>query len=141
MVLQRIYGAISLLIPAVTIILFLSGCSGLEKEPELKVVTKIERITVPVVARPKPVKLNDVRVYVVNKENYEQFVKEFEEENGQLAYVALSMRDYENLALNVAELRRFINQQKDIIVYYEEAVTDDESQEKVENGTESTEIK
>jgi hypothetical protein len=104
-------------------------------------VTKIERITVPVVARPKPVKLNDVRVYVVNKENYEQFVKEFEEENGQLAYVALSMRDYENLALNVAELRRFINQQKDIIVYYEEAVTDDESQEKVENGTESTEIK
>lgn len=141
MVLQRIYGAISLLIPAVTIILFLNGCSGLEKEPELKVVTKIERITVPVVARPKPVKLNDVRVYVVNKENYEQFVKEFEEENGQLAYVALSMRDYENLALNVAELRRFINQQKDIIVYYEEAVTDDESQEKVENGTESTEIK
>jgi len=51
------------------------------------------------------------------------------------------MRDYENLALNVAELRRFINQQKDIIVYYEEAVTDDESRENVENGTESTKIK
>jgi hypothetical protein len=33
------------------------------------------------------------------------------------------MRDYENLALNISELRRYINQQTEIIVYYEEAVT------------------
>jgi hypothetical protein len=30
------------------------------------------------------------------------------------------MKDYENLALNIADLRRFINQQTEIIVYYEE---------------------
>jgi hypothetical protein len=30
------------------------------------------------------------------------------------------MKDYENLALNVAELRRFIKQQTEIIVYYED---------------------
>jgi len=35
------------------------------------------------------------------------------------------MKDYENLALNIAELRRYINQQKQIIVYYEEAVTEE----------------
>jgi len=34
------------------------------------------------------------------------------------------MKDYENLALNVGELKRFLNQQTDIIVYYEEAVTE-----------------
>ena len=77
-------------------------------------------------ARPKPVQLNDVKVHVVNEANYEDFVKKFKEENGQLAYVALSMRDYENLALNVAELRRFINQQTQVIVYYEEAVKPEE---------------
>jgi hypothetical protein len=33
------------------------------------------------------------------------------------------MRDYENLALNIAELRRYMNQQTQIIVYYEDAVT------------------
>ena len=43
--------------------------------------------------------------------------------HGELAYVALSMRDYENLALNIAELRRYLNQQTQIIVYYEDAVT------------------
>jgi hypothetical protein len=35
------------------------------------------------------------------------------------------MRDYENLALNMAEINRYIGQQKNIIIYYEEAVTDD----------------
>jgi hypothetical protein len=40
-----------------------------------------------------------------------------------LAFVALSIKDYENLALNVAELRRFINQQTNVIIYYEDAVS------------------
>ena len=35
----------------------------------------------------------------------------------------ISVKDYENLALNFAELRRYIEQQKQIIVYYEQAVT------------------
>ena len=105
--------------------LILTGCSGLRQSTEIKTVTKIEKITIPVVARPKPVQLNDVRVYVVNADIYEEFVKEFTEENGELAFVALSMKDYENLALNVAEMRRYINQQKQIIVYYEKAVTEE----------------
>tara|TARA_R110001592_G_scaffold28903_3_gene105360 strand:+ start:2232 stop:2357 length:126 start_codon:yes stop_codon:yes gene_type:complete len=39
------------------------------------------------------------------------------------------MKDYENLALNISDLRRFINQQNEIIVYYEKAVTKDKQQE------------
>ena len=38
-------------------------------------------------------------------------------------YIALSVKDYENLSLNFAELRRYIEQQKQIILYYEKAVT------------------
>ena len=105
--------------------LILTGCSGLRQPTEIKTVTKIEKITIPVVPKPKPVQLNDVRVYVVNADIYEEFVKEYTEEYGELAFVALSMKDYENLALNIAELRRYINQQKQIIVYYEEAVTEE----------------
>jgi hypothetical protein len=37
--------------------------------------------------------------------------------------VALGMQDYKNLALNIAELRRFINQQGEVIIYYETAVS------------------
>lgn len=90
----------------------------------------MEKTTVPIVARPKPIQLIDTRIYVVNKDNLEYFIKEFKEINGDLAFVALSIRDYENLALNVSELRRFINQQKEIILYYEKAVTPDGEDDK-----------
>jgi len=49
-------------------------------------------------------------------------VEEFTAEHGELAYVVLSMKDYENLAINIADLRRYIEQQTEIIVYYENAV-------------------
>jgi len=102
--------------------LFLSGCSKPEKE--LQVVTQVQKVQIPLVARPKPVQLTDTKVYVVNSENVDDFLKEFEEIHGTVAFVALSIKDYENLALNVAELKRFLNQQTDIIVYYEEALTE-----------------
>jgi len=76
-----------------------------------------------VVARPKPLQLIDTRVFVVTKDNFDEFVKEFKEVYGDLAFVAISMKDYENLALNIADMRRFLNQQKEIIVYYENAVS------------------
>jgi hypothetical protein len=95
-------------------------------------VTQVQKVTVPIVARPKPINLTDTQVYVVNKENLEAFIAEFTEQNGELAFVALSIDTYENLALNISELRRFINQQNEIIVYYEKAMTEelDKSKEK-----------
>lgn len=90
-------------------------------------VTQVQKVTVPIAARPKPIDLTDTRVYVVNQANLDAFIEDFKAENGDLAFVALSIKDYENLALNVAELRRFINQQREIIIYYEEAMKPDAS--------------
>ena len=72
---------------------------------------------------PKKAQLNDVKIYVVTEENYDEFVEEFQAKNGKTAYIAISVKDYENLSLNFAELRRYIEQQKEIIVYYQDAVT------------------
>ena len=141
MVLQQNYGVTwKKILVVLATPLFLTGCSllpwGKTPEPEVKIVTKVEKTTVPIVPRPKPVNLVDTRIYVVNKDNYDEFVKEFTEANGELVYVALAIKDYENLALNIAELRRYLNQQNEIIVYYERAVsvtdlnTDSEPKEK-----------
>jgi hypothetical protein len=92
----------------------------------------VERVQIPTVAKPKPLQLSDTRVFVVTKDNFEQFEKEFTELYGDLAFVALSMKDYENLALNISELKRYINQQDEIIVYYEKAVTEKENADKTE---------
>ena len=107
---------------ALLTLLTLTAC-GWRPEPKVVTVTKTVRTEVPVVARPKQVQLNDVKIYVVNKKNYTEFIKEYEAKNGADSYIALSVKDYENLALNFAELRRYIEQQKQIIVYYEEALT------------------
>lgn len=107
------------------LLLTLTGCSSLslfKSEPEIQVVTNTVKTTVPLVAHPKKVMLNDVTIYVVSKSNYEEFVAEFEKKNGGDAYIAISIKDYENLSLNFAELRRYIEQQKQIIIYYENAV-------------------
>jgi PBP1b-binding outer membrane lipoprotein LpoB len=119
---QRInFGIISSLLLAT---LLLSSCSSFYKEPEIKIVTKLEKTVVPIVPMPKPVQMNDIRIYVVSpNENFEEFKKEFEAKNGADAYIAISIKDYENLSNNFAELRRYIEQQKAIIVYYEEAVS------------------
>ena len=86
----------------------------------------MERVQVGIAARPKALQLSDVRVFVVNKDNFAEFEKEFIETYGELAYVALSMKDYENLAMNIADIKRYLNQQEQIIIYYEEAVTPEE---------------
>jgi len=93
----------------------------------------VEKTVIPTVSRPKPVQLTDTKVYVVTKDNLDEFIKEFSELHGEVAFVALSMRDYENLALNISELRRYINQQTEIIIYYEEAVQPEAQQKQNSN--------
>tara|TARA_Y100000361_G_C11076030_1_gene298318 strand:+ start:501 stop:869 length:369 start_codon:yes stop_codon:yes gene_type:complete len=111
-------------------ILLLSSCTSIRQEPEVVTVTKLIKRNIPTVAHPKPVNLNDIKIYVVSPtENFEDFKKEFEAKNGTDSYVAISIKDYENLGKNFAELRRYIEQQKRIIVYYEEAVSKREDEE------------
>ena len=102
----------------------LSGCASFWKpEKEIVVQTKIVERNIPIVPHPKQVRLNDVKIYVVSPEvNYDEFMEEFTKKNGADSYIAISVKDYENLSKNFSELRRYIDQQKKIILYYEEAV-------------------
>ena len=91
--------------------LLLSGCASFWKpEKDIVVQTKIVERNIPTVPHPKQVRLNDVKIYVVSpSENFEEFKKEFEAKNGADSYIAISVKDYENLAKNFAELRRTLN--------------------------------
>ena len=120
--------------PIFAVLLTLTGCGILSRpEPKIVTVTNTVKTTVPIVARPKAVNLNDVKIYVVTKENIDQFEQDFVKKNGSLVYIAISIKDYENLSLNFAELRRYIEQQQQIIVYYEEAVKPEDKPKEPEN--------
>jgi len=59
----------------------------------------------------------------VTDRNFKDFKRTYKKENGEFLFYVISVRDYETLALNMAELQRYIGQQKQIIVYYEQSVT------------------
>ena len=103
--------------------LLLSSCGYLRKpEKEIVVQTVEVQKVIPVQPRPKPIDMTDVKFYVVTEENYEEFKEKFMKTNNDYVFYAVSVHDYENLALNMSELFRYIKQQKEIVIYYEEAV-------------------
>ena len=117
--------------------ILLSSCSTFRPEPEIVIQTKIVEKTIPTVQHPKPVQLNKVKIYVVSPdENYDEFITEYSAKNGADSYIAISVKDYENLSKNFAELRRYIEQQKQIIVYYEKAVAPAEVEDDKKIGEE-----
>ena len=119
----------SLLIPA---LLLSSGCSSWRSILPVEVKTvEVER-KIPLQTRSSPVRLNDIHFYVVTEQNFEEFKNKFIKENGDLVGYVLSVRDYETLALNMAEIKRYLQQQKEIIIYYEKAVTPNQEKEKQE---------
>ncbi len=74
------------------------------------------------IGMPRPVVMRNVDFYVVTPATYDEFVTRYTNENGELVYIAMSTADYENMAFNIAELRRYIEQQKAVIVYYQRSI-------------------
>lgn len=95
-------------------------------EPKVVVETKFIEKKVPIQAHPKGLKLNDVSWYVVTPDNINSLIPRFEKQLGdKWVFYVVEVRDYENLALNMADIKRYIIQQKKIIEYYEDALQDD----------------
>ena len=112
--------------------LLLSSC-GYIRKPEKEIIVKTVEVQkiIPIQPQPKPVDMIDVKFYVVTEENYEEFKEKFMKTNNDYVFYAVSVHDYENLAFNMAEIYRYIRQQKEIMIYYEKAV-EVKPEEKVE---------
>ena len=118
MVLKNYLKVLSLL----PLCLIISNCSSWPKLKQIEIKTvQVDRV-IPTQNRPRPLNMNDIKFYVVTSENFEDFKKRYEKDNGTFLFYALSVRDYETLAINMAEIKRYIEQQKHIIIYYEKAV-------------------
>ena len=115
----------------ILLLLLISGCSLIPKEVQVQ--TKIVERQIPIQGHPKGVTMYPVTFYAVTEQNYEEFKEKFKNENADLVFFALSVPDYENLSLNMAELKRYIDQQKTIIIYYEQSIGGVKAQVGVEN--------
>lgn len=100
-------------------LLLLTNCAA---KPEIVVDTQYIEKNIPTIDRPAGVQTLDVDFIVVTRENLEEVIARFED-RGEFVIIGMSVQDYENLSVNMAELRRYIEQQQAVIVYYEQAVT------------------
>ena len=106
------------------VVISLSGCAGIAPEARVVTETKIIRPNIPLQQPPKQVDFPEVDWYVVTKDNLDEFIARVEQDAGQIVFMAITPRGYENLAIGIQDLRRYILQQKQIIIYYEKAITE-----------------
>jgi len=109
-------------------LLTLGGCSMLQPEPLptpepiIKTVTEYKTLEIYQPQLPKQIDLQDVEFFVVTEKNLEEQVARIRKmQDGNFVIFAMTPQDYENMAFNLQELRRYIRQQKEIIIYYRDA--------------------
>ena len=101
------------------------ACScSLIPSKKVEIVTKpIERnIVQPIL--PRAVDLKDPYWYVVSDKNLDEFLQRVEKEEGSVVFFAMSVPDYELMAYNMQELKRYIKELKEVVVYYRTVTTD-----------------
>ena len=128
-----------------TLLTITSGCSTLslpwgKKEPPAPIPVEIRTVEVqiPITHPPMPraISLRDPQWYVVSDKNIDTFLEDIRKRHeGQLVFTAMSVGDYELMAYNMQEIRRYINQLKEVVVYYR-TINTNEEEENADSGTE-----
>ena len=108
----------------VPLAILLSSCSW-KPEKEIVTVDRIVKPTIAIAQKPRPVDFGELKVKVITEENVQEVIEEMKTNQGQFLVYALDPLTFKNLAIGIEEIKRYIQQQKDIIVYYEKALTDD----------------
>lgn len=67
---------------------------------------------------PRAINLKEPHWYVVSTKNLDTFLTEVEKESGQVVFFAMSVPDYELMAYNMQEIRRYVKEMQEVIVYY-----------------------
>ena len=74
---------------------------------------------------PRELDLKEPYWYVVSEKNIDEFMARVEKDQGQLVFFAMSVPDYELMAYNMQEIKRYIKDLKEVVVYYRRVTTPD----------------
>ena len=77
---------------------------------------------------PREIDLKEPYWYVVSEENIDEFLADIEKREGQVVFLAMSVPDYELMAYNMQELKRYIRELKEVVIYYRKVTTENVSQ-------------
>jgi hypothetical protein len=114
-------------------ILVLSGCSAIERAPQ---VAPVEVVTIekpaPVYHPPLPSAITTVPVEwtVLTPETMQEYLDDLAQGNAPTnAFYGLTTKGYENLSSNMADVIRYIRQLTSIVEYYKNLEAEDDTEE------------
>jgi len=72
---------------------------------------------------PREIDLKEPMWIAVTPDNWEEQLALIEEQEGEILFLAMTIPDYEVMAYNMQEIKRFITELKDVVVYYRKVTT------------------
>ena len=117
-----------LILYLVPLVILLSSCSW-KPEKEIVTVETIVKPTITLAQKPRPVEFDELKVKVITEANVQEVIQEMKDNQGQFLVYALDPVTFKNLAIGIEEIKRYVEQQNDIIIYYEKAITDEPEEE------------
>jgi len=73
---------------------------------------------------PREIDLQEPRWIVITPENWENQLAMIEQQEGELVFLAMTIPDYEIMAYNMQEIKRYITELQDVVVYYRKVTVD-----------------
>ena len=108
------------------ILLLVSSCSNFRAEKEVVTVEKIIKPTIALSTKPNPVIMKNSDVIVITEDNLDEVIQKVKAlQGGQFVVYGLDLKSFENLAINMEQIKRYIEQQNEVILYYEKAVREE----------------
>ena len=102
------------------------SCSLIPKQVDVISKPVERKIVQPIL--PREIDLKEPYWYVVSDKNIDEFLTRVEKEQGQVVFFAMSVPDYELMAYNMQELKRYINELKQVVVYYRKVTTTEDKE-------------
>lgn len=98
--------------------LIVSACAQSSIQEPLEVRTRPVALPELVLPEADPIRTRPVEWTIITRQNYEQIFTDLKRRGQPVALFGLTETGYENLALNLNDLRTFIQQQNSIILAY-----------------------
>ena len=75
---------------------------------------------------PREIDLKEVMWLTITPENFEEQFALIENQEGELVFLGMTVPDYEVMAYNMQEIKPYITELKDVVVYYRSVTTQQE---------------
>lgn len=118
--------------------MMVSSCSLIPSKKEVRITTKAIERTIIQPVMPREIDLKEPYWYVVSDKNIDEFLARIEKDQGQMVFFAMSVPDYELMAYNMQELKRYIRELKEVVVYYRKVTVPKASEEEKKESNRPT---